>query len=105
MKICRQDDSQYDIYNPLITNDAVSPNKIYPPIHNNAAINIDLMKNLTWRTSGSYMWQQIHEIIGMMAVQKLANLWRALGSRDNSEKYSWQITNTLNWKKTFGYIV
>lgn len=97
------DDSQYDIYNPIITNDAVTRTKYTRQFVNNAAINIDLMKNLTWRTAGSYMWQQVREDFWDDGRTKTSQTYGGpWGSRDNSEKYSWQITNTLNWKKTFG---
>jgi TonB-linked SusC/RagA family outer membrane protein len=97
------DDSQYDIYNPIITNDAVTKAKYTRQFINNAAINIDISKNLTWRTAGSYMWQQIREDFWDDGRTKTSQTYGGpWGSRDNSEKYSWQITNTLNWKKTFG---
>jgi TonB-linked SusC/RagA family outer membrane protein len=97
------DDSQYDIYNPLITNDAVTQTKYTRQFINNAAINIDLMKNLTWRTAGSYMWQQIRDDYWDDGRTKTSQTYGGpWGSRDNSEKYSWQITNTLSWKKQFG---
>jgi TonB-linked SusC/RagA family outer membrane protein len=97
------DDSQYDIYNPLITNDAVTQTKYTRQFTNNAAINIDLLKNLTWRTAGTYMWQQVRNDYWDDGRTKTSQTYGGpYGSRDNSEKYSWQITNTLSWKKQFG---
>lgn len=97
------DDSQYDIYNPIITNDAVTKAKFTRQYTTNGAINIDVVKNLTWRTAGSYMWQQVRDDFWDDGRTKTSQTYGGpWGSRDNSEKYSWQLTNTLNWKKTFG---
>jgi TonB-linked SusC/RagA family outer membrane protein len=102
-ELMQADDSQYDIYNPIITNDAVTKTKYTRQYTTNGAINIDLMKNLTWRTAGSYMFQQVRDDMWDDGRTKTSQTYGGpYGSRDNSEKYSWQITNTLNWKKTFG---
>jgi TonB-linked SusC/RagA family outer membrane protein len=97
------DDSQYDIYNPIITNDAVTKTKYTRQYITNAGIEIDIMKNLTWRTAGSYMWQQIREDHWDDGRTKTSQTYGGpYGSRNNAEEYSWQITNTLNWKKYVG---
>jgi TonB-linked SusC/RagA family outer membrane protein len=97
------DDSQYDIYNPVITNDAVTQTKYTRQYIANGGIDIDLVKNLAWRTAGSYMWQQERKDYWDDGRTKLSQTYNGpYGSRDNSEKFSWQITNTLSWKKYFG---
>ncbi|RXK87450.1 TonB-dependent receptor [Filimonas effusa] len=98
------DDSQYDIYNPIITNEAVTKSKFTRQYTANAGIEIDVLKNLTWRSAGSYMWQQERtdnwdDGRTRNAQTTYGGPW---GSRDNAEKFSWQITNTLTWKKNFG---
>ncbi|MBO9202487.1 MULTISPECIES: SusC/RagA family TonB-linked outer membrane protein [Niastella] len=102
-ELMQADDSQYDIYNPIITNDAVSQTNYVRQYTTNAGIDIDLLKNLTWRTQGTYMWQQTREDYWddgrTKESQKYNGPW---GKRNNSEKNSWQVTNTLNWKKYFG---
>jgi TonB-linked SusC/RagA family outer membrane protein len=102
-EIMQADDSQYDIYNPVITNDAVTQTKYTRQYATNAGIDIDVLKNLTWRTQGSYMWQQERNDYWDDGRTKTSQTYNGpYGSRDNSEKYSWQVTNTLNWKKYFG---
>ncbi|WP_205508874.1 SusC/RagA family TonB-linked outer membrane protein [Longitalea arenae] len=97
------DDSQYDIYNPIITNDAVTQTKYTRQYTTNAGIDIDILKDLTWRTAGSYQWQQVRDDYWDDGRTKTSQTYNGpWGSRDNSEKFSWQITNTLNWKKYIG---
>jgi TonB-linked SusC/RagA family outer membrane protein len=97
------DDSQYDIYNPIITNDAVTQTSYTRQITTNAGIDIDLLNNLTWRTAGSYMWQQVRSDYWDDGRTKTSQTYNGpYGSRNNSEKLSWQITNTLSWRKHVG---
>ena len=97
------DDSQYDIYNPIITNDAVTQTKYTRQYTTNAGIDIDILKNLTWRTQGTYQWQQVREDYWDDGRTKTSQTYNGpWGERNNSEKSSWQVTNTLNWKKYFG---
>ena len=51
-------DSQYDLNNPILENNAVQQNKITRQYSVNAGVEIDLYKGLTWRTAGSYIWSQ-----------------------------------------------
>ena len=91
-------DSQYDINNPIITNDAVDNTKYTRLFTTNVGLEIDLLKDLTFRTSGSYMWQQIRQDYWDDGRTKTAeNNKGPYGYRNNSEKSSWQITNTLNY--------
>jgi TonB-linked SusC/RagA family outer membrane protein len=96
-------DSQYDIYNPIIMNDAITNEKFTRQLSTNAAVEVDFLKDFTFRTAGSYMWQQIRKDYWDDGRTKTAeNYGGPYGSRDNSEKYSWQISNTLTWKHLFG---
>jgi len=102
-EIMQADDSQYDIYNPVITNDAVTQTSYTRQYTTNAGIDIDILKDLTWRTQGSYMWQQVREDYWDDGRTKTSQTYNGpYGSRNNSEKSSWQVTNTLTWKKYFG---
>jgi TonB-dependent starch-binding outer membrane protein SusC len=96
-------DSQYDIYNPIIMNDAITNEKFTRQLSTNAAVEVDFLKDFTFRTAGSYMWQQIRKDYWDDGRTKTAeNYGGPYGYRDNSEKYSWQISNTLTWKRLFG---
>jgi len=96
-------DSQYDVYNPLIINDAVTQKKFTRQYSVNAGLEIDIMKDLTFRTAGSYLWQQVRNDYWDDGRTKTAqNYGGPYGSRDNAEKMSWQITNTLNYGHQFG---
>lgn len=101
--ILSETDGQYDIYNPIITNDAITKNKYSRQIVTNAGLDIDLLKDLTFRTAGSYTWQQIRDdMFDDGRTRTARNNLGPWGSRNNDEKYSWQITNTLNYRKSFG---
>ena len=96
-------DSQYDIYNPIITNDAVTNIKKTRQYTVNAGLEFDFLKDFTFRTAGSYMWQQARSDYWDDGRTKTAeNNKGPYGSRNNNEKYSWQITNTLSWGHDFG---
>lgn len=97
-------DPTYDVYNPIILNDAVTQTAYTRRYTTNAGISIDILKNLFWRTQGSYAWEQDR-----------SNYWDdgrtedakekhdgPYGSISNAESYAWQLTNTLTWKNTFG---
>lgn len=96
-------DSQYDISNPLITNDAVTQNKYTREATVNLGLEVDILKDLTFRTAGSYYWRQVRNDYWddgrTRAAQVNKGPW---GKRNNAEKLNWQITNTLSWKKNFG---
>jgi len=95
-------DSQFDIYNPIITNDAVTNINRARLFMSYGGIEVDLMKDLMFRTSGSYSWRQTRGDYWDDGRTKTAqNNLGPYGSRNNSEKYTWQITNTLNWGHNF----
>ncbi|MEG1839436.1 MAG: SusC/RagA family protein, partial [Bacteroidaceae bacterium] len=91
-------DSQYDVFNPIITNDAVTKTKRARQYSVNTGIEVDFLKDFTFRTAGSYMWEQTRSDSWDDGRTKAAQVnGGPYGSRNNSEKYSWQITNTLSW--------
>ncbi len=95
-------DSQYDIYNPLIMNDAVTKEKYTRLFTVNTAFDVDLAEDLTFRTAGSYLWQQVrNDYWDDGRTKEAQNNGGPFGSRDNSEKFTWQVTNTLNWAHQF----
>lgn len=96
-------DSQYDISNPIITNDAITQTRYTRQPTVNAALEIDIpwVKDLTFRTAGSYFWQQVRSDYfddGRTSAAKEKQ--GPYGSRNNSEKLTKQLANTLTYKKT-----
>ena len=90
----------YDANNPIINNMAVTNEKFTRMATVNAGLEIDIMKDLTFRTSASYMWRQIRQDYWDDGSSKQASSNQSpygYGYRNNSEKFSWQITNTLNY--------
>ncbi len=98
-----QIDSQYDINNPRIFNDAVTKEKFDRMYNMNAAVDIDILKNLTFRSAGSYTWRQIrNDYWDDGRTTTAENKGGPWGSRNNAERTTWQITNTLNFLQNFG---
>ena len=90
----------YDINNPLLDNMAIAQEKYTRMATVNAGLEIDLMKDLTFRTAASYMWQQIREDYWDDGSTRQADANQSpygYGYRNNGEKFSWQVTNTLNY--------
>jgi len=95
-------DSQYDVFNPIITNDAVTKINRNRQFTGNGGVEVDITKDLMFRTAGSYLWRQVRYDFWDDGRTKTAeNLGGPYGSRDNSERFTWQITNTLNWGHNF----
>ena len=93
-------DANYDAQNPILDNLAITNKKFTRLVTANAGLDIDIIKNMTFRTAGSYMWQQVRSDYWDDGSTKQAKANKSpygYGSRNNSEKYSWQITNTLNY--------
>ncbi|MDE5727797.1 MAG: SusC/RagA family TonB-linked outer membrane protein, partial [Duncaniella sp.] len=92
--------SNYDANNPILNNNAITNEKHHRMASVNAGLEIDIIKGLTFRTAGSYTWQQIRSDYwdDGSTKQAMMNLSPyGYGSRDNSERSNWQITNTLNY--------
>lgn len=96
-------DSQYDIDNPLINNSSIDNHSYRRLWTMNAGIEFDFLKYFTWRTAGSYTWSQTRSDYWDKGLTRSAkNNGGAYGSRDNAERSTYQITNTLNWIREFG---
>lgn len=93
-------DNNYDAQNPLLDNQAITNEKYTRLVTVNGGLEFDILKDLTFRTAGSYMWQQVREDYwddGSTKQAKANQSPYGYGSRDNNEKFSWQVTNTLNY--------
>lgn len=103
-------DSQYDINNPILENRAVDQTNYSRQFTVNAGLEIDIIKGLTWRTAGSYIWYSIRDDYWDDGTTRTAQNYKTStqgdvhpwGHRYNTEKYSYQITNTLSYNNTFG---
>ncbi len=99
-------DSGFDTENPYIETQASTSNKRTRTFVANAGIEFDFLKNFTWRTAGQYSW------INTKSTTFSDRNSRAFltdpintginGNIANGESYRYQITNTLNYNKTFG---
>jgi TonB-linked SusC/RagA family outer membrane protein len=93
-------DLNYDIANPIISNDAITNIKRTRRFDANGAIEIDLAKGLMWKTSGSYFFQQEKTTSWDDGRTLTAETnGGPYGSIKNSEKSSYQITNLLTYNK------
>lgn len=92
--------SEYDSNNPLLSNLAIDNEKYVRLATVNAGIEIDIIKGLTFRTAGSYMWKQTRQDYWDDGSTKQAASNKSpygYGYRNNAENSNWQITNTLNY--------
>lgn len=92
--------NSYDANNPLINNNCIDNKKLTRFASVNAGVDIDIIKNLTFRTAGSYTWQQVRQDYWDNGGTKSAQTAQSpygYGYRNNSEKTTWQWTNTLNY--------
>ena len=98
-------EGQYDLDNPILENNAIDNNSYTRQMVVNAGIDIDILKGLTWRTAGSYTWYSIRNDYWDDGTTRAAESYKTdtqgsvhpYGSRRNTEKYNWQVTNTLNY--------
>lgn len=103
-------EGQYDLDNPILENNAIDNNLYNRQFVVNGGIEFDFLKDFTWRTAGSYTWYSIREDYWDDGTTSAAEAYKTdtqddvypYGYRYNTEKYSWQITNTLNWSKQVG---
>lgn len=106
----RKLEGQYDLDNPILENNSIDDNTYNRQVVVNAGIEIDFLKYFTWRTAGSYTWSQIRDEHWDDGTTRAAESYKVdgqgnvhpYGSRKNSEKYSYQITNTLNYSQNVG---
>ncbi|WP_308993315.1 TonB-dependent receptor [Mariniflexile litorale] len=98
-------DSSYDTENPLVENLASTSNKRSRIFVVNAGVEFDFLKDFTWRTSGQYSWSN-NKSVAFSDENSRAFLTDPVntginGKIDNAESFRYQVTNTLNYNKTF----
>ena len=90
----------YDANNPIINNNCVDNKRLNRFATVNAGVEVDIIKNLTFRTAGSYTWRQVRQDYwdngGTKSARTNASPY-GYGYRNNSERATWQWTNTLNY--------
>lgn len=99
-------DSSFDTENPFIETRASISNRRARTFLANAGIEFDFLKNFTFRTAGSYNWNN-NKSMSFADENSRSFLTDPVntginGNIDNSESYRYQITNTLTYNKTFG---
>lgn len=99
-------DSSFDTENPFIETRASIANKRARTFVANAGIEIDFLKNFTFRTAGQYSWSN-NKSTSFADENSRAFLTDPVntginGSIGNSENYRYQLTNTVTYNKTFG---
>lgn len=96
----------YDTENPLIETRASTSNARSRVFVANLGLEIDFMKNFTFRTAGQYNWTN-NKSTSFSDQNSRAFLTDPTniginGKIGNSESYGYQITNTVNYNNTFG---
>ena len=93
-------DSQYDVYNPIIMNDARTRERASRLANVNVGITAKFLNDFTFRSSAGYQWNQRRtDFWDDGRTVNARNNGGPYGSRANSESYEWQLTNTLSWIK------
>jgi TonB-linked SusC/RagA family outer membrane protein len=94
--------SQYDLYNPTIVNNAVDQSTFDREWAAYGGATLDITKDITFHTFGSYLWKQIRgDYFDDGLTQTAKNDLGPYGSINNSENFTWQLTNTINWAHSF----
>lgn len=101
-------DNTFDTCNPLIANEATVSEKRSRRLEINGGLTIDFLKDFRWRTAVNYVtgWDKSTSFADENSLSYItdgANTGMT-GSISNSEKYSWHLTNTLNWNRTFNQV-
>ena len=92
--------SQYDIFNPIIMNDARNQERAARLANVNIGLTAKFLDDFTFRTQGSYQWAQAREDFWDDGrTVNARNNFGPYGSIKNGENYEWQWTNTLSWLK------
>ncbi|MCA6068245.1 TonB-dependent receptor [Chryseobacterium sp. RG1] len=98
-------DSGFDTENPYIETQASTSNRRFRSFVANAGVEFDFLKNFTFRTAGSYNWNN-SKSTSFSDINSRAYLTDPVttginGSIANAESFRYQITNTLTYNKTF----
>ncbi len=96
----------YDTENPFIELQASTSNTRNRNFVANTGLEIDFLKNFTFRTAGQYNWRSVKST-SFSNENSRANLTDPTttginGKIGNSESYGYQITNTVTYNNTFG---
>lgn len=98
-------DSNYNLNNPLVQNLAAVSESHTRRFEVNGGVTIDILKCLTWRTQGNYhtSWGKGTSFADERSTSYLADPENTgmNGAINNSTSAGWQISNTLNFTKTF----
>ncbi|WP_312765559.1 TonB-dependent receptor [Epilithonimonas sp.] len=99
-------DPSYDTENPFVELQASTSNARARNFVANAGLEIDFLKNFTFRTAGQYNWRNTKST-SFSNENSRANLTDPVttginGKIGNSESYGYQITNTVTYTNTFG---
>ena len=99
-------DSAFDTENPFVETRASISNRRARNFVANAGIEIDFLKNFTFRTAGQYSWGN-NKSTSFSDQNSRAFLTDPVntginGNIGNSENYRYQITNTVTYSNTFG---
>lgn len=101
----KQLDSFYNLSNPLVQNLASTSESHSRRLEINGGITIDFLKNFSWRTQGRYQtsWSRGKSFADERSTGYLSDPENTgmTGSISNSYGSSWNISNTLNFTKTF----
>lgn len=97
-----QYNSQYDIYNPIIVNNSVTQSSFDRVITMYGGVDWDITKDIKFHSLASYLWNQSRDqTFDDGATVAAKNNLGPYGSYNNSENFSWQLTNTINWQHSF----
>src|SRR5690606_35964662 len=95
--------SQYDVYNLIIMNDALNRLRASRIANVNAGVSIKFLQDFTFRSSGTYQWEQTrNNFWDDGRTMNARNNRGPYGSIRNAEGYEWQWTNTVSWLKDLG---
>src|SRR5690606_21610013 len=96
-------DSQYDISNPIIMNDARTRERAARPANVNVGLTATSLNDFTVRTQGSYQRGQTRtNFWDDGRTRDARNNGGPYGDIENAEGFEWQWTNTLSWMKHLG---
>lgn len=96
-------DSQYDISNPIIMNDARTRERASRLANVNVGLTAKFLNDFTFRTQGSYQWGQTRtDFWDDGRTRDAQNNGGPYGNINNAEGFEWQWTNTLSWMKDLG---
>ncbi|HLR50070.1 MAG TPA: TonB-dependent receptor [Candidatus Sphingobacterium stercoripullorum] len=92
--------SQYDLNNPIIMNDARNTERVARLANINFGVTAEFLDNFSFRTQGGYQWGQTrNDFWDDGRTRNARSNGGPYGSINNAESFEWQWTNTLSWMK------